>query len=615
MKTKTLAVGPGLSFALSLFLCASAIAQLQPGQIDAGRIPVPQAHGQAEHALDTPSDPAGWASEEAGLHAAFGTTDELYLRSELPSLKGRGQSWSATGWRGERLNAQVLVWSSDALDQIRVTASDLTNVTGQVIDRRHFGISVVRYVVSNFPRGAKGFTCDVNNESAFLVPDRLEPLERFDLPPRTVRPVWVSCPIPLDAQPGEYRGTLCIQSSKHRTTMPVTIKVQSLMLPQPQDWQFRLDLWQNPWVVAWFFRVPPWSDEHLALLRKHLRTYADAGGKYITTYAVHSPWSDNSYTLEGAMIEWIKRADGSWTFDYRIFDQYVGLAMQCGIDRAITIYTPLPWGYRFRYLDAASGNHCEEVWPPDSEHFKSVWTAFLDDLKPHLVQRGWLDRTYLGINENPLEHTRAAIQVIKQHSKDWRITYAGDWHPELSALIDDYSAVISREPRREDVRTRSVRGHTTTFYVCCNPPRPNTFVFSAPVESRYLGWHAAAGGYDGFLRWAYDAWPEDPVRDARHRLWPAGDCFLVYPGGYSSIRFEKLREGIVDWEKIRILRSLVSPSSNPNARSFIEQLDAHLSGLPLDPDYSKRDYDVVKVTEAVRKGVQILEALTDEIGR
>jgi hypothetical protein len=40
---------------------------------------------------------------------------------------------------------------------------------------------------------------------------------------------------------------------------------------------------------------------------------------------------------EGAMIEWIKRGDGSWTFDYRIFDQYVSLAMECGIDRSSTI--------------------------------------------------------------------------------------------------------------------------------------------------------------------------------------------------------------------------------------------------------------------------------------
>ena len=48
-----------------------------------------------------------------------------------------------------------------------------------------------------------------------------------------------------------------------------------------------------------------------------------------------------------------------------------------------------------------------------------------------------------------------------------------------------------------------------------------------------------AYGYDGFLRWAYDAWPEDADRDARHGSWAAGDCYMVYPGGKSCIRFKK----------------------------------------------------------------------------
>ena len=37
-----------------------------------------------------------------------------------------------------------------------------------------------------------------------------------------------------------------------------------------------------------------------------------------------------------------------------------------------------------------------------------------------------------------MSQTLAAIRVIKEHSKDWRITYAGDWHPELDTLLDDY---------------------------------------------------------------------------------------------------------------------------------------------------------------------------------
>jgi hypothetical protein len=112
--------------------------------------------------------------------------------------------------------------------------------------------------------------------------------------------------------------------------------VQNQVLPRPYDWKFRLDLWQNPSVISDYYQVKPWSEEHKTLLKKHLKLYADAGGKFITTYAVHSPWSDNSYMEEDAMIEWIKQRNGSWKFDYSIFDQYVELAMSVGIDKAIT---------------------------------------------------------------------------------------------------------------------------------------------------------------------------------------------------------------------------------------------------------------------------------------
>ena len=61
-------------------------------------------------------------------------------------------------------------------------------------------------------------------------------------------------------------------------------------------------------------------------------------------------------------------------------------------------------------------------------------------------------------------------------------------------------------------------------------------------------------GYSGYLRWAYNSWVANQLTDSRFRTWPAGDCFLVYPGG-SSIRMERLVEGIQAYEKIQILRS------------------------------------------------------------
>ncbi len=261
--------------------------------------------------------------------------------------------------------------------------------------------------------------------------------------------------------------------------------------------------------------------------------------------------------------------------------------MEAGINKAITIYTPLPWENRFRYLDQRTGNLVVEKWAPESDTFKGAWHAFLDDLKGHLDHNGWLGKTYLGINENPLEQTLAAIKVIKAHSPQWRITYAGDWHRELDGLVDDYSSVYGKEPDVTDIEARSARGATSTYYVCCTPPKPNTFVFSPPVEGRWLGWYAAARGYHGFLRWAYDAWPADPVRDARHVLWPAGDTFLVYPGSHSSIRYEKLREGIVDFEKIRLVRERAAQSADAKSKELVGELDRYLTAVAAEREFAE----------------------------
>jgi hypothetical protein len=598
------------------FFSGYAWAQHYAGQVQPSKVPIPSHHYMQEYTFDVPSDPARWTKQREGLSVSFASTDQLYMRSEVPALQKESLTWEGTGWRGERLNAQILLWSPDTVEQIRVTLSDLVSDKGKTISKDNLRVHLVRYVLSNYPYGSKKATCDVAaNDTAYLMPDRFETFDRFDLPGKTVRPLWLSLEIPAATEAGSYTGSVTISSQKQNTVLNLKVRVQNQVLPDPHEWKYRLDLWQNPWVVAWYYQLEPWSDEHKALLKKHLALYADAGGKYITTYAVHSPWSDNSYMIEGAMIDWIKRKDGLWKFDYTIFDQYVQLAMDAGVDKAITIYTPVPWGHRFRYLDERSGNYVYEEWTPDSEAFKKFWNIFLDDLKAHLEKKGWFEKTYLGINENPLPVTIAAARVIKEHSKSWKITYAGDWHPELSSLLDDYSPVISSEPSQKELKERAAKGFTTTYYVCCTPPKPNNFVFSPPIEGRYISWYAAAYGYDGFLRWAYDAWPADPMRDARHTLWPAGDCFLVYPGGNSSIRYEKLREGIADYEKIRIVRELASKSPDKKIKEAWTVFENHLKAFVGDRDYSKRDYSTGKITAEVHKGIQMLETLSDNLSR
>lgn len=109
---------------------------------------------------------------------------------------------------------------------------------------------------------------------------------------------------------------------------------------------------------------------------------------------------------------------------------------------------------------------------------------------------------------------------------------------------------------RDDILARREQGFNTTFYICCNPLFPNTFSFSNPFEAELLGWYGLACDYDGMLRWAYNSWPADPERDSRYGNWSSGDTYLIYPHARSSVRFERLIDGIEVAEKVRTLRRL-----------------------------------------------------------
>jgi len=598
-----------LPFLGGMLFMTTSFAQTLFGKIDPALLPkVAGAHYEPEFTLDMPVNPAAWTKEEAGLHVSFASTDRLYFRSEVPGLQNETLSWTATGWKGERLNSELLVWSADTLKQVRIIVSDLQNARGNLLSKKNIQLNKVMYVVSNYPYNAKGFDCGPSPyKDGFLMPDRFEPFQRFDVPGKTVRPIWLSCNIPADAEAGTYSGTIEVQAAgAAQAVLHVRLVVQKQVLPKPHDWHHRLDLWQNPWVISQYYHVNPWGEEHKALLKKHLQLYADAGGTFITTYGVHSPWAGNEYVVEDGMIEWIKRKNGSWKFDYSIFDQYVELAMSVGIDKAITIYTPVPWENRFRYTDEATGNYVYETWAPDTKVFADTWNVFLDDLKEHLSKKGWLNRTYIGINENPMEQTLAAARVVKKNWRGWKITYAGNWHPELDSLIDDYCFLYGNESSVEQVRARALKHLTTTYYICCNPDKPNTFLSSPPVEGRWLGWYTAAHGYSGFLRWAYDAWPADPVRDARFGSWAAGDCYMVYPGGNSCIRYEKLREGIVDYEKIRIVRAKAALSADLHVRRLLLQLDEQLKLF-----LGEKDFDPAKIAPEVEGGRRIVDQLSE----
>jgi hypothetical protein len=127
---------------------------------------------------------------------------------------------------------------------------------------------------------------------------------------------------------------------------------------------------------------------------------------------------------------------------------------------------------------------------------------------------------------------------------------------EKFTMMRDVCVDIRQEPvSQADIDSRREKDQFTTFYICCVPSFPNTFSTSEPFEAEILGWYNVAYDYDGMLRWAYNSWPESPETDSRFKYWMCGDTYFVYPYNRSSIRFERLIDGIEVSEKVRALRA------------------------------------------------------------
>jgi hypothetical protein len=172
----------GAIFCLYLLFSAGVSAQTFKGEIELSKV-VPATHYPGEYTFDTTLNPAAWDKLGKGMHVSFASTDELYFRSEVPALANESLSWRAAGWKGERLNTQLLVWSPDSLQQVRLTISDLKNKNGKVLSKSNLQANLVRYVLSNYPYGAKDAVCGGSPyKNLYLLPDRFETFERFDLP-------------------------------------------------------------------------------------------------------------------------------------------------------------------------------------------------------------------------------------------------------------------------------------------------------------------------------------------------------------------------------------------------------------------------------------------------
>ena len=524
---------------------------------------------------DTLSD---WSGVPQGLHASFVSTDAVFRRSVAPDV-APSASAQLEGWRGERVSAQLLLWTASGADGVEVKVGPFRS-DGHTLSEDVAQARFVRYVLSD----EFGNKCGYHDPTIYpphLVPDMLDDIDVFDIKARNVRPVWITISVPADTPAGEYVSTVKLfAKGQQLQTFDIELTVIGRELPPPAEWNYYLDLWQHPAAVARIEGLDMWSDAHFEALVPYMQLLADAGQKVVTTTLNKDPWNNQCFDSYADMIVWTKNADGAWSYDYTVFDRWVELMTGLGIDHTINCYSMLPWNNELHYRDGVTGRFVDVTADPGTPAFEELWVPFLTDFTGHLREKGWLGRTNIAMDERSPEEMTDALDLLRKTAPELGIAMADNKNSYLSyPFINSMCVKVRDRVPPKHIAERRAQGFVTTYYVCCSDRFPNMFTFSDPAEAVYAGWYTAACGYDGFLRWAYNSWVGEPLTDSRFRTFPAGDTYIIYPGARSSVRFERLVEGIQDAEKISILKKEFAAAGTPEAASRLEQLETLLAGF------------------------------------
>ena len=505
--------------------------------------------------------PATYLSIRPAGDIRLTTSSSPFDLVENISLASLPNELNLQAWRGERCSTQLAVQANGPARQLSVSCTSLSNGEKSIPAT----VSLIRYTVAH---GTP--TADIIGGETTC-----------DNPAGVNRGIWLQIDVPQNAEPGIYQGQVIVSAEGcAETRQTLRLNVSEETLPAPEQWKLYLDLWQHPQAVARWHDVEPWSPEHFALLRPLMKRLAAAGQKCITTTLLDEAWNGQTYDTFPSMVRWIRGVDGQMRYDYTALDAWVSFMHdEIGIRGQISCYTMIPWHLRVRFFDEATGRYDSIRAVPGTPEYTELWAPFLRDFHAHMQQKGWAEKTCISIDERPDNMVRAAMKLLEQEAPSFRISSAVDKPSDLTREVYSIAPVITHAGTAlgDLLKERQAAGKLTSFYVCLHPKKPNTFTHSTPAEAEWLGFFAAANHLDGFLRWAYNSWNRNPFECTDFVHWPSGDCFLVYPGNRSSIRFERLRDGIENYEKINLLRARAGKS--PEAAAAVQHMDEILADI------------------------------------
>jgi len=432
------------------------------------------------------------------------------------------------------------------------------------------------------------------------IPDPILDVSKMDIPSGKTQPCWVLVYVPESTPPGEYEGEVIVNADEGSNSIKLIVKVYPITLPKRKH--LLVTNWFDVERIAEAYNVSLWSEDFWKIFEKWVKFMADHG---------QNVYKVSIYTIRAYIDE-----KGSLSFDFSLFDKFVELVLNAGRAERIEIsHIAEPkggWGHEFVFkefpvIDKVTG---KTMMLPGEK----VFPCLLSALERHLEEKGWLNITMIHIGDEPCESNVDSWKRLSNLVHQWapklkRIDaiettglegYLEVWVPTLHHFNDWYEEYIKAMKK----------GYEVWFYTCCFPHGlyPNRFLDYPLIKTRILHWINYAYNLKGYLHWGLNSWPrENPFGKPYEKL-PPGDTHITYPGKsgpLSSLRFEAMRDGIEDYEYLKLLEEEIKKVKEKLGDPALELLfeiramELCRRVVPSIVDYTRDPEELMRVRELI----------------
>ena len=486
--------------------------------------------------------------------------------------------WSA---RNEYKTTQVAISSRIPTLLNDVTCNDLVDMkTGKSIskDNFHYRFPANVYVRKNTSQTPIE---ELDGIAPGYFPDPLE--EDDSMQVVGTRSLFLTWFIPHKTLPGDYKGQIVFSLDSKKYVIPVIIHVWNFALPDASS--LFVTNWLHVSQIESRFGVAVGSDDYWRIIENIAKDLSRHRQNVIYT-----PLS---------LVKSTEMPDGSYTFDFTDYERWVRIFSNNGVRifEGSHLFNTSK-SYRVFVSDGmARVPVAFDNAKLKSEAGKNFLKIFLGALHKENVS--------LGIEKNYIQHVwdefdASQINVYKEYSSIVKGAMPGvaiiDAITVKRGEVEQYMDVpVTALHKTLDDKTENPNSRWGKWWYTSVVPKglyPNRFIDFPLMKSRVIPWLSWRFGISGYLNYGYNWWytpsgksPWEDVEQAGN--YPPGDGFIVYPPKgiqnrniRSSLRWEAFRDGLQDYEYLRLMdQQLASISKNNNMEPKFIDLKNRMSAL------------------------------------